>query len=413
MYNISRIWWAVVAALVLALQVVGPAPAETGTNPGQITTFPSGIGSGTWLTDITAGRDENMWFAASDGTLRQITPTGVVTDVPLVGPGDPEFLAQDPDGNVWFTDPGVEGIGRIDMFGHVVRFSDVVAGNLYLSGIAAGADGNMWFTEDGAVGRITPSGVVTEFPSGGEGWMIAAGVDGNMWFIRSDRLISRVTTGVSPAQPHPVLSGSGQAGLPLVCAAEVWGPKATVTVSWERDGATIPGETGIAYTPTTADVGSAVTCTSHGRLWGTLVTQSAVSNSITIVPQLTGPAGSPGAPGPAGAPGVAGPAGPPGENGVAVLAAVWAPGAKSVKAGKKLKVQYAVTNAASLQARLSGKKKLTKRVNAKALSKNLNAKAGTNTLKWKMPKALKAGKFTLKLYYQGTVKATTKVKVTK
>jgi hypothetical protein len=243
--------------------------------------------------------------------------------------------------------------------------------------------------------------------------MIAAGVDGNMWFIRSDRLISRVTTGVSPAQPHPVLSGSGQAGLPLVCAAEVWGPKATVTVSWERDGATIPGETGIAYTPTTADVGSAVTCTSHGRLWGTLVTQSAVSNSITIVPQLTGPAGSPGAPGPAGAPGVAGPAGPPGENGVAVLAAVWAPGAKSVKAGKKLKVQYAVTNAASLQARLSGKKKLTKRVNAKALSKNLNAKAGTNTLKWKMPKALKAGKFTLKLYYQGTVKATTKVKVTK
>ena len=67
---------------------------------------------------------------------------------------------------------------------------------------------------------------------------------------------------------------------------------------------------------------------------------------------------------------------------------MWAPGAKTAKAGKTLKVQYAVTNAAALQAQLKGKKTLTKQV---------NAKAGTNTLKWKLPKNLKAGKYSLRL----------------
>lgn len=102
--------------------------------------------------------------------------------------------------------------------------------------------------------------------------------------------------------------------------------------------------------------------------------------------------------------GQTGPAGPAGQNATTILAAVWAPGTKTAQAGKTLKVQYALTNAAALQAQLAGKKTLTKQV---------NAKAGTNILKWKLPKSLKAGKYSLKLLYQGTAKATTKVKVTR
>src|SRR4029077_3365753 len=53
-------------------------------------------------------------------------------------------------------------------------------------GIAMGPDGNMWFTEFGAdkIGRITPTGAVTEFPltSGAMPFDIAAGHDGAMWF---------------------------------------------------------------------------------------------------------------------------------------------------------------------------------------------------------------------------------------
>ena len=107
---------------------------------------------------------------------------------------------------------------------------------------------------------------------------------------------------------------------------------------------------------------------------------------------------------PAGPVGPVGPAGPPGQNGTATLAAVWAPGAHSAKAGKTLKVQYGVTNAVALQVQLKGKKTLTKQI---------NAKAGTNTLKWKLPKKLKAGANQRRLLYQGAAKATTKVKVTR
>jgi streptogramin lyase len=70
--------------------------------------------------------------------------------------------------------------------------------------IAAGPDGNMWFTElFGRIGRITPSGAVTEFKGlpqlvGG----IAAGPDGALWFNESSLpdppggpgFIGRITT---------------------------------------------------------------------------------------------------------------------------------------------------------------------------------------------------------------------------
>jgi uncharacterized protein YfaS (alpha-2-macroglobulin family) len=51
------------------------------------------------------------------------------------------------------------------------------------------------------------------------------------------------------------------------------------------------------------------------------------------------------------------------------------------------------------------------RVPKKTLTKQVNAKAGTNTLTWKLPKSLKAGKYTLRLLYEGRVKASAKVKI--
>ena len=87
-----------------------------------------------------------------------------------------------------------------------------------------------------------------------------------------------------------------------------------------------------------------------------------------------------------------------------MLAAVFAPGTLSAKAGKTLKAKYGVTNAAPLTFTLKGKKTLTKKV---------NAKAGANTLKLKLPKKLKAGKYTLRLSFQGTVKASAKVQITR
>src|SRR3989442_14538742 len=53
-------------------------------------------------------------------------------------------------------------------------------------GITAGPDGNLWFTEPAAnkIGRITPAGAGTQFPiptdSSGPG-AITAGPDGKLW----------------------------------------------------------------------------------------------------------------------------------------------------------------------------------------------------------------------------------------
>jgi len=55
--------------------------------------------------------------------------------------------------------------------------------------ITKGPDGNLWFTEqNGRIGRISPSGLVTEYPTpsaSGSPYGIAVGSDGNIWFTET------------------------------------------------------------------------------------------------------------------------------------------------------------------------------------------------------------------------------------
>ncbi len=58
-----------------------------------------------------------------------------------------------------------------------------------------GPDGKMWFTEADKIGRITPSGEITEFPlptpdSAPMG--ITTGPDGNLWFTEQVRQRNRL-----------------------------------------------------------------------------------------------------------------------------------------------------------------------------------------------------------------------------
>jgi len=65
--------------------------------------------------------------------------------------------------------------------------------------ITRGPDGNLWFAEEyGKICRITPAGVVTEFPLPGFPADAAIGVaadsDGNIWFTDTERgQIGRIT----------------------------------------------------------------------------------------------------------------------------------------------------------------------------------------------------------------------------
>src|SRR2546422_8481106 len=90
-----------------------------------------------------------------------------------------------PDGNLWFTELNGNRIGRITPTGVITEFPLPTA-NSGPQGITAGPDGNLWFTEfnGNRIGRITPTGVITEFPlpaSNRQAEGVAAGAGGNLW----------------------------------------------------------------------------------------------------------------------------------------------------------------------------------------------------------------------------------------
>ena len=75
---------------------------------------------------------------------------------------DPDRITAGPDGNLWFTEPFNDKIGRITPTGVITEF--VLSAPAQPRDIVAGADGNLWFTEyiAGILARITPDGVVTK-----------------------------------------------------------------------------------------------------------------------------------------------------------------------------------------------------------------------------------------------------------
>jgi virginiamycin B lyase len=159
---------------------------------------------------IVAGPDGNMWFTeATVNKIGMITPSGNVTEF-LIPTKDssPSCIAAGPDGNLWFTESAriADKVGRITPRGVITEFAVPTAQNS-LGGITAGNDGNLWFTEAGSdvtrmagdamtkyafgangIGRITPSGAVTEFIAGtseARPRFIAPSADGNLWFTES------------------------------------------------------------------------------------------------------------------------------------------------------------------------------------------------------------------------------------
>jgi streptogramin lyase len=166
---------------------------------------------------ITTGPDGNLWIAetisattamgsTAIGQIGRITPAGVLTEFPTT----PDYrsgaagIASGADGNLWFTEYDAARIGRISRTG---VFTDFLVSGV-LSAITAGPDGNLWFGQSNQIGRITPQGVATAFtlPSQtSEIYGITAGPDGNVWFTEySTDMIVRITpTGTVTEFPVP------------------------------------------------------------------------------------------------------------------------------------------------------------------------------------------------------------------
>jgi len=169
--------------------------------------------AGSWISEfffsstrgsfmITAGPDGNLWFTEPGANMiGKITTAGKITQYPVpTAYSSPEGITAGPDGNVWFTESSANKIGRITPAGAITEFPLSTGVAHQPIGITAGPDGRLWFAEYGAnkIGRITTAGYVTEYalPTSGSGiQQITRGPDNALWFTEwFAGKVGRITT---------------------------------------------------------------------------------------------------------------------------------------------------------------------------------------------------------------------------
>lgn len=126
----------------------------------------------------------------------------------VVPPGRAAFpllMTVGPDHNLWFAENAGLQIGRITPGGVITEFP--IAGAQALTGIASGPDGNIWFTDEfaGFIGHINTSGtglMTYALPLNSHPQGITAGPDGNLWFVDNASItgiggfkVGKITTG--------------------------------------------------------------------------------------------------------------------------------------------------------------------------------------------------------------------------
>jgi hypothetical protein len=225
---------------------------------------------------ITGGPDGALWFTgmtdASVIKIARITTDGTYSDFTVPSdnthPNGATVITTGPDGALWFIDPtpttnGVDTrpkIQRITTSGVRTSFSvpTVVAFSSNTGSLVAGPDGALWFgeannglTQNGKIniGRITTSGVITEFAAIDDTiFDMTAGPDGAMWFlgqlagVGDPGSIGRITV---PASATPLVA----AVLPSSRSVKV-GNTATAFATIINSGST--AATGCALAPITS-----------------------------------------------------------------------------------------------------------------------------------------------------------------
>ncbi len=117
----------------------------------------------------------------------RVKPHVRFTQYHLTGNAQPEQITNGPDGALWFTEPGINSIGRLPIRGRPLNEYKIPTANSDPIGIAPGTDNALWFTEQKAkqIGRISPSGNITaEYPLTGATTpdYVLQGIDGNFYF---------------------------------------------------------------------------------------------------------------------------------------------------------------------------------------------------------------------------------------
>ena len=152
------------------------------------------------------------WFTNQEAdTIGHITTDGDFVEFAIPSPpSSPQDIVRGPDGNYWFTEFDADSIGRITPQGVIKRFPTapalagarprIAAQQRNPQGIAVGPDSNLWFTERGLnkIGRMTTSGEVWSSrspPATANRGASPPGWDGNFYFTENNAgRVARITT---------------------------------------------------------------------------------------------------------------------------------------------------------------------------------------------------------------------------
>jgi virginiamycin B lyase len=211
----------IAAAVGAALAGSAPSATDPPTIPAEprridgtfsFTEFP--VSPGSAPAELITGPGCDIWFTETSGPniLGRIDDSGQFMEYRFDGLENrtPGGMTQGPKGSdIWFTEPMNDKIAKIDKHGKLTEFVLTDAGT-FPQFITAGPDGNLWFTAGFAallpgsesaaskIGRITPTGKITEFvldSAEGAPHEIVTGPDGNLWFTRPlGNRIARITT---------------------------------------------------------------------------------------------------------------------------------------------------------------------------------------------------------------------------
>lgn len=111
---------------------------------------------------VDIARDGSVWYSeTSAGKIAVLHPDKTSAEYPLPNGGQPFILKVGRDG-IWFTDSATHAIGHLDPdSGKVTEYAIPSGASPFFIQIAL--DGSKWFSETAGVGRLSPSGVITEW----------------------------------------------------------------------------------------------------------------------------------------------------------------------------------------------------------------------------------------------------------
>jgi streptogramin lyase len=173
---------------------------------------------------ITVGSDGNLWISAVTKYIERMQMNGIFTQFPIPSNATPLAITTGADGNIWFaecpTGVGCPGggnrIGRITNSGVITEFPVPNGSGMDSLNITnyetVGPDGYIWYAEHlvDAIAGVSSNGTVRELALPSDAAAITIGPDGNFWTAQAySSTIYRVTPGGN-VTPFIIPAGRGE-----------------------------------------------------------------------------------------------------------------------------------------------------------------------------------------------------------